>query len=1083
MKKLCVFLALVVFVGINFLQAQTVQITGIVTSAEDGLPVPGASVQVKGTTIGVATNVQGSYTLVVPQSATTLEFGFIGFKTQEVLIAGRTTINIVLELDAIALEEIVVTSLGISREKKSLGYAVQEVKGDDLAKAKEMNIVNSLSGKIAGVQITNSSGAVGSSSRIVIRGNNSFANNQPLWVVDGVPISNASSEVSQWGAQDFGNAAMDIDPENVESISVLKGANAAALWGSRGANGVVLITTKSGRGEKKGIGVSYSFGLNVDQPYVFVNYQNQYGQGYGGDEYYYLMTGAKANGYSYQEFAGGGFSSSYGFSYYNGFGGGVWDHMDESWGPRLDIGLLLPQFDSPLSDPNDPSTRIATPWISQPNNIKDFFELGLTWDNNFTVTSNHEKGDVRLSLSSQSVKGTIPNTDLKKYTMALNATQNLSSRLTANTIVTYVKNFSENLPGQGYDVNNPMQSLGGWFGRQVNMQSLKDNWQTFNIFGNPYNWNTNYHNNPYWTTGYNTTERDRDRIFGNVNLSYKLTDWLSVMGRVGTDWYQESRKHVEYNLSLDYPNGYFWQNLRSDSELNADLFLNVNKDFADITLNGMVGGNFRQRNYKFMQHIADELTVPNLFTIGNVSGNPRATMYDEKLESNSVFGQASIGWKRTVYLDLTARNDWSSTLPADSWSYFYPSATFSLILSELLQSANSRPDFLSFAKIRGGWAQVGNDTAPYALNATYSANTPFNGISQFFTNRTLPPVGLMPEKTTSFEFGIEFMLFQDRIGFDITYYDMITTNQILAVQVSNATGYNSMLINAGEIENKGIEVQFNSKILESKEGLNWNLIVNWAKNNNQVNELYEDPQTGQKLEAYQITSSWGGVTIEARPGRPYGVIRGNAPLRDDNGNIIVGANGVPLRTAAPIEIGNITPDWTGGIRNTFFYKGASLSFLVDVRMGGDVYSVSDWFGAYAGLTEETAINGIREHGLVVKGVKENGDPNDIVIPATSYFGAYWGREEYGIIDGSYIKFRELVIGYDIPKSFLSRAGFIQGANISLVGRNLAILYRHPSNDAGIDPETGFGVTNTGLGLEQFQLPTARTLGFKVNLTF
>lgn len=1081
MKKLCAFLACFVFVGwFNLLQAQTVQITGTVTSAEDGMPIPGASVQVKGTTIGVATDADGNYVLSVPQAATTLTYSFLGFKTQEVAIAGRTVINVALESDMVALDEVVVTALGISRERKSLGYAVQDVKGDELAMAKEVNIVNSLSGKVAGVQITNSSGAVGSSSRIVIRGNSSFGNNQPLWVVDGVPVSNAATEVSQWGGQDFGNAAMDIDPENIESISVLKGANAAALYGSRAANGVVLVTTKTGGIAKQGIGVSINTGITFDQPYQFVNYQNLYGQGLNGSEYYWLVSGAKSAGVSYQDFADGTWNGNYGFNYYDGNNGGVYDGVDESWGPRLDAGLNIPQFNSPLTDPNDPATRVATPWVSNPNNIRDFFQLGSTYDLNANITSNSEKNNMRLSLSSQSTKGTIPNTDLTKYTIFFNGTQNLTDWLRVNVAANYVKNTSDNLPGQGYDPNNPMQSLGGWFGRQVDMLDLKENWQTFNVFGNPYNWNTNYHNNPYWTTGYNTTSRDRDRIFGNFNMSVDFTDWLSATARVGIDYYAERRKHVEYTRSIDYPYGYFWQNNRTDAEFNADLTLNFNKSFGDISVNGFVGGNYRHSEYHYSLLQASELTVPNLFTIGNIQGNPTTGMYDEMLQTNSVFGQVSFGWKNAIYIDVTARNDWSSTLPKDSWSYFYPSFTGSFILTEFL---DVNPDILSFAKIRGGWAQVGNSTNPYQLSFVYESNDPFNGVTPFFTTRTLPPVGLKPETTTSIEAGVDFRFLNNRIGLDFTYYDMVTTDQILTVNVSRSTGYGSMLINAGEIENKGVELQLHGDIIKSNSGFSWNMVINWAKNSNMVNELYTDPVTGEKVEAYQISSSWNGVTIEARPGKPFGVIRANGFLRDDNGNKIIDTNGLPIPAETPLEVGNITPDWTGGIKNTFSYKDVSLGVLIDGRYGGDLFSVSDWFGAYAGLTEETAVNGIREHGMVVKGVTQDGKPNDIVVSAAAYYGGYWGLEEYSIIDGSYIKLREITLSYNLPKSLVAKIGFVQSASLSLVGRNLAVLYTHPSNDLGIDPETGFGVTNNGMGLEQFQLPTARNLGFKLNLNF
>ena len=1071
MKKLMLLLTLFAFIGMSAFAQRTV--TGTVTD-DSGAAMPGVAVSVKGTTVGTMTKDDGTYSINAPEESEFLVFSYIGMQTQEVAISGDV-VNVTMQPSDTELDEVVVTALGLTRDKKALGYSVQEVGGDDLAEAKETNIVNSLSGKVAGIQVTNASGAVGSSSRIVIRGNSSFTNNQPLWVVDGVPVSNSSTSVSQWGGQDFGNAAMDIDPGNIESVSILKGANAAALYGSRAANGVVLIKTKSGADAKKGIGISVSSAITFDNAYIIPNYQNEYGQGFNGSELMYVTSGAKDAGYSYQEFANGTFSPSYGFSYYDGNNGGVYDGMDESWGPRLDIGLEMPQFDSPLQDPNDPDTRQATPWVSRPDNVKNFFQTGITYDNSVSITSGGESGHMRLSLSQQDITGTIPNTDMTKNSVSFNGTQNLSDWLSATITANYVKNSSDNLPGQGYGPNNVMQSLGGWFGRQVNMESLEENWDTYNIFGNPYNWNTNYHNNPYWTVFYNTTSRNRDRLFGKFSVDAELTDWLSLTGRVGTDFSAERRKHIRHSQSVDYPYGMFWQNKRTDNEFNADLLAKLQHRFGELSVNGLLGANYRRNDYHFSYLEASELTVPELYTISNVQGNPSTNMYDEVFETNSVFGQVSFGWNDALYLDVTARNDWSSTLPSDNWSYFYPSFTASAILTELLD-VNS--NVLSYLKLRGGWAQVGNDTDPYQLAFTYQGSDPFGGITPFFTSRSLPAVDLKPEDIQSTEIGLDARFIDNRINLDVTVYQAITTNQILPVEISTATGFNSILINAGEIENKGIELQLGADILRNPQGFSWNMTVNWAKNQNQVNELYGD------LEAYTITSSWNGVSIEARPGEPFGAIRANAFLRDSvSGEKIIGSNGLPIPAESPQNVGNITPDWTGGLRNTFSYKNVSLSVLIDGRKGGDIFSVSDWFGGYAGLTEETAADGIREHGMIVDGVNEEGEPNDIVVAPQSYYAGYWGLEENSIIDGSYIKLREAVLTYRLPASLISNVGFIQSAGISVVGRNLAMLYTHWTNDVGIDPETGFGTGLNGIGLEQFQLPTSRTIGFRINLTF
>lgn len=1094
MRKFTLFLALMFFIGMQVVQAQTRTITGTVTNAEDGSTIPGVSVVVQGTTFGTTTDLQGKYTLNVPPDAENLIFSFVGMTTVTREIGDQNVINVAMEPEVTAIEGVVVTALGITREKKALGYAVQDLGGEEISKAPENNLVNSLSGKVSGVQITNSSGGVGSSSRIVIRGNNSFTENQPLFVVDGVPILNTSSEVSQWGGQDFGNAAMDINPNMIKSISVLKGANAAALYGSRAANGVVLITTKKGgeRKAKAGIGVDFTSSITFDNPYIIPNYQDKYGQGFNGSEFVAKQNGVDVTNLAeYQEW-----SENNAFSYYDGNWGGILDGIDESWGPRLDIGLELPQFDSPLTDPTDPNTRTKTPWVSRPDNVKNFFKTGHTYVNSLGITGGDERGSFRLGLSNTKIHGTIPNTDLKRNNVNFSGTLNVTDRLTAQASANYIKNESDNLPGVGYDVNNVMQSIGGWFGRQVNMEDLESKWYTRDVFGRPYNWNHSYHNNPYWTVFNNTTSRVRDRLFGNVNLTYELTDWLNVMGRIGTDFYSEQRKHVEFNESLDYPDGFFWIRETFEQETNADLMFNADKNITeDLEFNATVGANYRNVKYRTKYMSAPELTVPNLFTIGNVKGNPSVSMERSELETNSVFGSLSLGYKYFLYLDVTGRNDWSSTLPADNWSYFYPSVSLSFIFTELM---NVDPSILSFGKIRGGWANVGNDTDPYMIVPTYIASAdPFDGIAQYYYQRQLPPLDLKPEDQQSIEFGVDLRFLNNRIGLDATYYDVTTENQILGVNISPASGFNSMLINAGEITNTGVELLLDAKIVDNPNGFNWDVVVNWSTNENKVEKLYGD------LEAYQLASSWGGLTIEARPGEEFGVIRGGAYARDDQGNIIVNpATGLRVTSPSPQPIGSITPDWIGGLRNTFSYRGLSLSVLFDARMGGDLFSVTDWFGAYAGISEETAEGDIRENGIIQEGVygsvdsegnvtylDAEGNPsdspvqNDMPVPAQDYFSAYWGLQEPSVIDGSFIKLREVVLSYDLPQKWVDQLGFLHKVNVSVIGRNLALLYTHESNDIGIDPETGFGTSLSGLGLEQFQLPSNRSIGFKLRLNF
>lgn len=1085
MRKILLLIACYAF-GLNLVLAQTMEITGKVVSADDGGSVPGSSVSLKGTTLGTITDMDGIYRLKVPQDAKTLVFSFVGMKTQEVAINNQSVINVKLSSDNISVDEVVVTALGITREKKALGYASQEVSGESLTRAKDQNIVNSLSGKIAGVQITSATGAVGGSSRISIRGNSSFGNNEPLFVVDGVPVTNYSSDVSQWGGVDYGNGASDMDPTNIESVTVLKGANAAALYGMLAANGVILITTKKGS-KSKGFGISVNSSVTFDNAYILPNYQDKYGQGYNGEEYRFNAyqeenPGKYAN---YQDYA-----AKESFFYKNGgMGGGVYDGMDESFGPRLDIGLKFPQFDSPVVN----GVRQATNWVSQPNNVKDFFETGITLDNSVSIDGTSDKGSNRLFLSRQDITGAVPNTDLTKNTVSLSNTINISKRLHASGTFTYTQSKSDNLPGQGYTANNVMQSIGGWFGRQVNMTNLKNNWNTDNADGNPYNWNSNYHNNPYWTLYKNTNSQQKDHVYGNISADYKIAEWISLNGRVGTDWYHIFQKAVSANRSNGVrPGGTFNQSQAYKQETNADLYLILNKKINDdFSVNGTLGANYRDYNYHKTYIQALSLTVPDLFTIGNVSGNPVTTQTDTKFRTNSVYASASFDYKKWLYLDLTARNDWSSTLPSNNWSFFYPSATMSWIVSDLFKFD---PKIVSFAKLRASWAQVGNATDAYQLAMTYTSLDPYDGTTPFRLPTMMPALNLKPESITSTEVGAEVKFLQNRFGLNVTYYDKITKDQIMDIDISDASGFDKMKVNAGEIENKGIELELQGQILKSDRGLNWNIAVNWAKNKNQVNKLYSD------LKVYQIASSWGSVTTEAVIGKSYGVIKAVGFKTDDKGNVIVGSNGIPLASATPIEVGNVMPKWTGGINNSFEYRNFNASFLIDMRWGGNVFSVTDWFGGMSGVSEETAqtasregANGknIREVGLVVGKdvlkdrtvVKADGTANDIVVSVQDYYESYWGIPQQGIIDASYIKFRELTFGYSLPHSILNKIGGIQSANISFVGRNLALLWTHKSNDIGIDPETAFGTTNAGMGIEQYQLPATRSLGFKVSLTF
>ncbi len=785
MKKLFLLFVLFVYIGVTTLFAQTKVITGTVTSAVQGEgAIPGVTVQVKGTTVGALTDVNGKYTINVPQNATTLIFSYVGMKSQEVLISGRSVVDVVMESDILGLSEVVVTALGISREKKAIGYSVQDLGGDKLEKAKVSNIVNAFQGKLSGVQISNSDGGVASGVRILIRGVNSLAaggNNQPLFIVDGVPISNATSETGNYGGRDYGNAASDINPADVENISVLKGASAAALYGSRAVNGVVLITTKSGKSQlgRPGLGVTLEENVMWERPLVIPKYQNLYGQGSAVDPA----------------------AGIYAFDYVDGNYGGINDGVDESWGPPLDykvkaedvapggklywtqdplgeldididpipqtVGqtLVLPQFDSPYDLETD--LRTATPWISHPNNVKDFFETGMRRTTSLAIAGAKQGADFRLSLSNQKITGIMPNTDLTRNNVTLNGNLALSDKITFGGSASYISNKSNNIAENGYNGGNPMQSIGEWFGRQVDMSVLKEKWNTLDPkTGLPFNWNHSYHNNPYWNMYKSTNSRNRDRMIGNVNMAWELTSWLAFKATAGTDFSVEDivERVPVGDVGIGSPKGSFASYSNRRQEITANARLEFNKSVGSIGINASVGAEYDHYNGQYRRINVAELIVPDLYTVSNAAVNPTTTLSETHQELQSVFGTVNLSYKNWLFLDLTGRNDWSSTLPLDNNSYFYPSASLSFILTDAL---GIKSNFLSFLKLRGSYAEVGGSAGAYALQGVYTAGNPFNGSPSLNYNGTdgsIPPLGLKPQRKRSKEIGMEGRFFQNRLG-------------------------------------------------------------------------------------------------------------------------------------------------------------------------------------------------------------------------------------------------------------------------------------------------------------------------------
>ncbi|WP_167619718.1 SusC/RagA family TonB-linked outer membrane protein [Maribellus sediminis] len=1090
MRRTLFFVALLI---LNLSVFAQTSITGRVTDDASGDPVPGASVVVEGTTVGTVTGPDGAYTIQVSTGTDIIVFSFLGYKTEKVTVGSQTEINVSLKEDIEQLEEVVVTAMGIKREKRALGYGAQDVGGDEVAAANPTNVVSALSGKVAGVSILTSSGQVGASSSVVIRGIKSIqGSNQALFVVDGTPIMNTiNSAMSSSTYTDFGNAAMDIDPSEIESVSVLRGASASALYGSRAANGVILITTKKGS-QNKGLGVELSSSVAFDNVYLLPNYQNEYGQGRNGSEYEWQKNYSDL---TYQEFHDLR-EFRWGLD-----GSGYRMDWDESWGSRLDAGLMVAQMDSPLDENGN---VIPTPWVSQPDNVKDYYETGISTVNNIALSASNEKANGRLTLGHKTQKGTAPNTDMRQINIGIKSEFKLTDRLSFDVNVTYTDLQNDNLPQQGNSMRNPLLEFNSWFGRQVNTQYLKEHYDDIIIYnGKPtaFNWMMDYdsqHPNPYWNAYKNTMSRERNRVFGNAAITWNVAKGIDLIGRVGTDFFNEHRKFKYHQYSRDWTdmyefstNGNFWEQYRIEKETNADLLLEITKAVGDFDILATVGGNYRQAFDRFATTSGSNLIVPDFFSTSNFEGEPTVSFTEYKKVTNSVFASANIGFKRYLYLDMTVRGDWSSTLPSNNWNYWYPSANLSFIVTDALGLESS---WLNYAKIRGGYAVVGNDTGPYNLSPVfYSIGTTFNGVNLFGAQSTLPSYNLKPELTNSFEVGGEMKFFNNRLGLDLTYYNATTKNQLLSVDIPVSSGYSSWMKNAGEILNKGFEVQLYGTPVKTRD-FSWDVVLNWATNTGEVVEL-ADGLTELQLAYYY---SYGDVSLMAFPGEPIGDLYGTTFARNDNGDILVDRNGMPLTSTDSEILGNINPDYFGGIRNTFTYKGFSLTALIDYRVGGDVFSMTKSVGQKAGILQSTVEGGIRETGMIAEGVYEDGtmldlnndgtaedvsgQPNQSVISARDYWRNSRDWAELAIVDGSYVKLREVVLAYRFPKKIVNSIR-LQDLTMSVYGRNLALLYTHESNDVNIDPEVASGSTLAGAGLEAYQLPPSRTIGFKLNVKF
>ncbi len=1077
-KRIHLFL-LALAIGVIQGAAQVTTVRGIVTTEEDGEPVIGASVIVKGTALGTVTDVNGRFELSgLSPSATRLLISYISLMAKEVAIAPQ--VSVTLKSDTHLLDEVVVTALGISREKKALGYTAQEVKQDALVQGKDNNLLNSLSGKIAGVRITNTQGDVGSS-RIVIRGETSIAGeNQPLFIVDGIPVDNSQLNARSSG-RDFKNAIADLNPEDIKTLTVLKGPNAAALYGARAAHGAIVITTKGGDKRQKGIGITLHSSTQVSFVATLPEFQNLFGQGAGGR-----------------------------FSYVDGKGAGVNDGVDESWGPRLDIGLLIPQFDSPLDADGN---RVATPWVSHPNNVRDYFRMGISTNNGISIARGDDKYQFRVGYNYEKQVSIVPDAGTNKTNISLNTDYHLAKWIVVGATANYIVYTAPSLPGSatpsGSNVrsNSPMlQFL--WFGRQVDTNSLKADYTR--------NWNSSYYDNPFWSASYNTQSQERHRLIGDLHAEFRLTDGLHVRFRTSTDWYNDRRKSkVKWgSAGAGSPYGSYAEDAYTVKENNTEVLATyikqLNKNWG---IDALLGFNVRNKQYENNYQAAPRLAGAGLFLLTN-SRDPLTSSNDfYRLRQYGLYGSIQLDYRRWAFLNITGRNDWSSTLPVDNNSYFYPSVTASVLLSEAF---GWRSKAVNYLKIRGGWSQVGADANPYQLATVFTSETAFNGNPLQSSSTIGMNSNLKPENTSSIEAGFEAAFWDNRLYLDFTYYKTDSRNQILKLATTAASGYTSQVRNAGHIRNRGYEIQLGAVPIQTSKGFRWNLDLNYGANSSKVVKLDDEGL----ITSYQLYSS--GIQILASVGEAYGTLFGTSYVRDANGNVVVDANGLPKISTTNKTLGKFTPDWTGGISNTFSYRSLSLSFLIDASVGGSIFSNTNKTGKYTGVLANTLsgrdaehgglwyytdamgnnvrlsespsysvssdglyyaqVNGqstrVYQDGIMVEGVTESGSKNEEVVSAEKYYHRIYSIAEANVYDASYVKLREVALSYRLPRLWTQKL-HLQEASVTLTGRNLWTIYKSVPN---IDPESAL-TTGNAQGVEAYSLPTTRSFGVNLSVKF
>ena len=1089
MRKVYFFLILFLCMGFS-LKAQDIKVSGYVTSAEDGYGLPGVTIQVKGTSNGTITEIDGDYSITVG-SRDTLTFSYVGYQTQNIAVNGRNKIDVVMKNDAMMLDNVVVTALGIKRQKRELGYATEDISGADLTRSGSDNVINSLSGRSAGVQIITGDGVSGGSSRIVIRGNNSiFGDNQPLIVVDGVPMTNEGGVTGWDGGQDWGTALNNINQEDIEDLSILKGPTAAALYGSRGGNGVVLITTKKGK-KQQGLGINFSSTYKITNPYGYRDVQNKYGAGGPVSFMTPTLTQDSDGNYVYN----GNYNSDQGpegeptnttFGYY---GGAV------SWGPVMD-GTEMLWWDSVM--------RTYSP---QPDNLSMLYKNSHSFTNNVSFQNAGDFGSIRVSITDDRSDAIIDNCNLKQTTFNVGSLLNISEKIKADISFTYFDFHRLNSPILGESYSNFNKGLlyswpRSWQGIESTTYEQADGSMT--EWGNyPFQY---INSNTFWTFYNNNTTLDRDKAYGSIRLTYDITDWLTLAGKTALDFSLDQYETKNKPTAVDgMTGGYYKQNMTRDYTLDADFLLTAHKDYIFGSLfkaRLSFGGERFYRNTYGLWAGTGTWAYEDLYTFYNyISGgaNPLTTgmlpgesRYEKQV--NSLYGFLNVSYRDYIFLDVTGRNDWSSTLPMNNNSYFYPSATLSFIATEAFK-INWGP--ISFLKFRGSAAMTASDDSPYQLDFTYNTSS-FGGQLSSTLPTQVPPIQLKPQRQRSYELGVDFGLW-DKFNIDFTYYDIYSWDQILASPMAVSSGSSSARINTGVVTNKGIEAIMNYNVFQKPDSY-LQVGLNFARNTNRIVDL-------GGADMYILSEVWGsnGPAIAVQEGEEYGTIYGwdYVYAYDANGNKrpVLNAEGTEyLKTNQRVPVGNCAPLVTGGINMKYNYKNLSVYALVDAKLGGDVYCGSYVIAMQTGQSNETLYeregnglplydaegNFLGNYGVILPGVQvdpETGavtENEQVVHYYYKYMPNYGGWGNYlttpGIVNNTWIKLREITVSYNFPSRILEKLKVFQNASISVTGRDLFYIYKTlPDN---INPEGTLG-TGNAQGLEYGSFPMTRSFIFSL----